>query len=323
VEWARAVGEQSVEEGADALALTSDGGYIVAGYTDDDVYVLKFAGNGNWEWARTVNGGSGIDYAVSVQQTADGGYIVAGSTYSFSADDSDIMLLKFEEDAGVMSLAWTRIIQYEGDTEEDAYAVIQNSDNDYVIAGSLGITSTLLLEVTEGGAIPWAVSAYGDGIKGFSSVAQTSDGGYIAAGNPSSSGIGDFDALLFKYSDTGTLSWAKTIGGDQKDIARAVAQSSDGGYAIAGSTSSFGSGIFSVLLAKTDPNGDILDCEVCTTVSPTTSSLTLSLTSPTLTPGAPTPTITTPVVSSVSIALEMDFVCGLHEKLYLPVVLNE
>ena len=84
-----------------SIQQTSDGGYIVAGYTDSfgaggrDVYVLKLDADGNKVWEKTF-GGSYYDYAHSIQQTSDGGYIVAGYTESFGAGGRDVYVLKLD-----------------------------------------------------------------------------------------------------------------------------------------------------------------------------------------------------------------------------------
>jgi hypothetical protein len=68
---------------ARSVQQTSDGGYIVAGWTsypggfDSDILLIKTDANGDVQWAKTY-GGIGWDEAHSVQQTSDGGYIVAG-----------------------------------------------------------------------------------------------------------------------------------------------------------------------------------------------------------------------------------------------------
>ena len=67
-----------------SIQQTFDGGYIVAGRTGSDFWILKLFSNGFVEWQKSY-GGSGSDEAFSVQQTSDGGYIVAGYTSSSGA----------------------------------------------------------------------------------------------------------------------------------------------------------------------------------------------------------------------------------------------
>ena len=86
---------------ARAVQQTSDGGYIVAGYTYSfgaggvDAWVFKLDGSGSVLWEKTY-GRTGNDYAQAVHQTSDGGYIVAVYTDTFGAGDTDARVLKFD-----------------------------------------------------------------------------------------------------------------------------------------------------------------------------------------------------------------------------------
>jgi hypothetical protein len=91
------------------------------------------------------------------------------------------------------------------------------------------------------------------------SVQQTTDGGYILAGCTCSYGIGTaFDVWLIKTYSNGTEQWNKTFGenlDDHDDWGYSVQQTLDGGYIIAGGTTTYGEGDSSVWLIKTYANG--------------------------------------------------------------------
>ncbi len=100
IQWQKSLGG-SDRDGAESIQQTTDGGYIVAGYTEsndgdvlgnhyhgqEDYWIVKLDGSGTIQWQKSF-GGSENEGAESIQQTADGGYIVAGSARS---NDGDIL----------------------------------------------------------------------------------------------------------------------------------------------------------------------------------------------------------------------------------------
>ena len=89
-----------------------------------------------------------------------------------------------------------------------------------------------------------------------SSVVQTADGGYAMAGY-TGGGTVISDFWLVKVDSSGNMEWNKTYGGTDTDYALSVVHTDDGGYAIAGLTSSFDIGGGDVWLVKTDSAGNI------------------------------------------------------------------
>ena len=92
------------------------------------------------------------------------------------------------------------------------------------------------------------------------SIQQTSDGGYIIAGD-TYFGLQKYynsDIYLIKIDANGNKLWDKTFGDSGFDNSYSVQQTTDGGYIIAGGTTSFTNGDYDVYLVKTDANGNEL-----------------------------------------------------------------
>jgi hypothetical protein len=85
---------------------------------------------------------------------------------------------------------------------------------------------------------------------------QTSDGGYIMAGTTRSFGNGYEDFWLVKADANGTMEWSRTFGEAGVDQGSAVEQTSDGGFAIAGTADLSGQGNNDILIAKVDADGN-------------------------------------------------------------------
>jgi len=66
-----------------------------------------------------------------------------------------------------------------------------------------------------------------------------------------------FFSFLFSQTEPDSL-WFNTYGGEYRDSAHSVIQTSDGNYVFVGSTNSFGNGFYDVYLVKTDVNGNEL-----------------------------------------------------------------
>jgi len=135
-QWARTYGGSGREWTAYySIQQTSDGGYIVAGYTssfvagNSDMCVLKLSSTGTIDWQRIYRG-SYRDWANSIQQTSDGGYIVAGHTESFGAGGLDMWVLKLSSTG---TIDWQKT--YGASNDDVARSIQQTSDGGYIVAG--------------------------------------------------------------------------------------------------------------------------------------------------------------------------------------------
>jgi len=262
--WTRTYGGTNYDYG-NSVQPTSDGGYIVAGYTNTlgpgrvDVYLINTNATGDTLWTRTY-GGTNEDEGWSVQQSSDGGYVIAGVTYSFGAGGGDVYLVKTNASGDTL---WTRT--YGGTHDDCGYSVQQTVDGGYIIAGMTNSSGAgpydhdvYLIKTNASGDTLWTRS-YGDTNYDVGySVQQTSDGGYIVAGRTTSFGAGYGDVYLIRTNASGDTVWTRTYGGTDDDLGHSVQQTTDGGYIIAGETYSFGAGSRDAYLIKTNASGDTL-----------------------------------------------------------------
>jgi gliding motility-associated-like protein len=153
------------------------------------------------EWQKCL-GSNFSDYADNIQPTSDGGYIISG--LSTGPDNGDVMG------------------HHGNPTVGDLWIVKMNSS----------------------GQIEWQKSLGGNQSETGGYILQTSDGGYIIAGASSSVGCelsgnhGEFDFWVVKLNSKGDMQWQKMYGGSKTEIAYSISQSADGGYFVAGITSS-------------------------------------------------------------------------------------
>ena len=207
------------------------------------------------EWQKSL-GGSNDEVAMTIKQTSDGGYIVAGNS---SSNNYDVSGNHGSADYWVVKINDTGAIQWQkslgGISSDQAYSIQQTSDGGYIVAGSTfsndgnvtgfhGSVDYWIVKLNSSGVILWEKCLGGTGGEDAYSIQQTSDGGYIIAGQSNSNdgnvsgNHGGIDYWVVKLNDTGSIQWEKSLGGSGDDIAHVIRQTSDGGYIVAGVSNS-------------------------------------------------------------------------------------
>ena len=264
MEWNHTYGGTLSERPA-SLISTSEGGYALVGYTDSfgvgesDVWLVKTDAYGNVEWNQTY-GGFGSDEGKSVVETSDGGYVVVGITTSFGAGGTDFWLIKTDEHG---NMQWNK--SYGGLKQEIAYSVIETSDTGFALVGKTASfdddrSDCWLIKTDNLGNMEWNQTFGGENNDSAESIVETSDGGFGLVGVTESFVAGGSDwtnCLLIKMDDFGNMEWYKIFGGEYSDWGHSIISTSDGGFALAGQTESFGEGGYDCWLIKTDSNGNI------------------------------------------------------------------
>jgi hypothetical protein len=143
---------------------------------------------------------------------------------------------------------------YGGTNHDWVSALVQTNDGGYALAGvtlSFGGYDFWLVKTDASGTMQWNMTYGGTNRwSEASALVQTNDGGYALAGLTLPFLTIDFDFWLVKTNSTGGMEWNQTYGGLGDDYARSVVQTSDGGYALAGYTNSFGAGGSDFYLVK-------------------------------------------------------------------------
>ncbi|MCX6234615.1 MAG: hypothetical protein NT175_07805 [Bacteroidetes bacterium] len=210
IQWQKCFGGSSWDE-VRSIQQTTDGGYVVAGYTysndgdvtgthgDADYWVVKLSQSGEIQWQKCL-GGSSWDEAHSIQQTTDDGYVVGGSTYSNDGDvtgksegpSADYWVVKLSQSGEIQ---WQKCLG--GSSNDWAFSIQQTIDSAYVVVG-------------------YTYSNDGD-----------------VTGNH-----GDADYWVVKLSQSGEIQWQKCFGGSNYDYSFSIQQTIDSGYVVGGTTSS-------------------------------------------------------------------------------------
>jgi len=229
---------------------TSDGGYLLGGWTTSDstgdktypnydttlytsdYWIIKIDSLGNKEWDKSY-GGIGIDELYSINKTVDGGFLLGGVSSSNISGD------KSENDKDSL------------DPKGDFW----------------------ILKIDSFGNKQWDKTIGGPGFDYLLRVANTKDGGFILGGR-SSSGIGAdktqdtcgaVDLWIVKIDGLGNKQWDKDFGGTDQEYMWSIQQTTDNGFSIGAASYSNNScnksennlGIWQSWFLKTDSIGNL------------------------------------------------------------------
>ena len=193
-----------------------------------------------------------------IKAASDGGFIIAGSDASGWYDknrflnkttDGRLWLMKADKDGNEL---WRQPIG--GFADSACFTSVEvTSDDNIIVAGyrasmlySWAVTY-YIAKYDNSGVEIWNKTYGGsNGISRAFSVKQTSDGGYLVAGNTNASNgdvvgnhnLGTSDVWLLKLDGSGNIQWKKCYGGSGQDSAFAVVETPDNGFVVAGSSTS-------------------------------------------------------------------------------------
>lgn len=275
IQWERTLGGTENDR-LTAMIQTSDGGYLVGGFSGSDVsadktentrghedyWLVKLNAKGQKLWDRTY-GGKTSDGLLSIVPMADGGYLLAGNSFSDVSGDRTIRGTWIKE-GGIASDCWLIKIDQHGEKQwekaisqfrQRIEAVIQANDGGFLVGGYTHNSSEptkpdngsyIVSKFDDSGALQWQRIYGGDGYTFFSDILSSPDGGYLIYGSTTSGQVkdkseasrGKEDFWIVKISSDGSKQWDKTLGGGGSEYAPTMCNTTDGGYLIGGTSNS-------------------------------------------------------------------------------------
>ena len=270
-QWAYHYGGSSVDV-AFVIKFTTDGGTIVAGYTDSkdgdidphtpreywDLWIAKLDKCGTIQWEKSF-GGTGYESARDIVQTSDGGYMVLGETNSTDGGviagfggTKDIWLLKL---GATGNLVWQK--RYGGSGLDIGNHLELTSDGGFLIAassssndgnitgnhGTGGYTDGVLMKLNASGALQWSKCYGGSKNEELFDIEIINGKTYLAGFTNSVDGDIppsqlNYDVWLLALDANGNKIFSKIYGGSQNDVAYSMTKGADGTLTLAGYTTS-------------------------------------------------------------------------------------
>jgi len=310
--WNQTYPQVGTSIGYSIVQTPSDGGFAVVGTSNSissngkAAWLLKVDSYGVFQWYTPFIGGHDVEL-FSVLQTSDGGYLLGGDTNSLNTSSlSSLMMIKTDGN-GVQQ--WNQTYPL----SENCIMgnMLSTSDGGYMLTGTLEGASGdryLMIKTDSTGNMQWNQTYGGSGINDAISGIQTNDGGYAVVGVSNSSGATLVKAWLLKTDSSGNVVWNQTYGGNGLDVAGAVAQATDGGYALGGYTNATGAaGAEDFWLLKTDAYG-VFTASATSTPAATATPTANPNASPTSSPTSPTgftwtSTLTLTIIAVVVVAI--------------------
>lgn len=215
-QWAKTY-SGSLEENPTAVLLIEEGKLLVAGFsritTAPTFYTLEIE-HKPWFIQISENGSGAERHLLNSQKT--------GADIKYSTQE------------------WVRSLQ---PTEDGGYIIAGYLESSWSEGGLIKYYNcAFFLKLSAQLQIEWQ-RFFGDDDRTTTvralAVEPTADGGYIAVGSTSSFGMGGSDVLVMKLDSAGQVVWQKAYGGEGKEEAHLVGQTTDGGFVVVGHATSF------------------------------------------------------------------------------------
>ena len=267
--WQKAYGSMDVAAdgsmagfGGPTVKDSPDGEFVVASSTmvssDVAAWIFKVDASGSLLWQEAFTG-DGAASARSIDAAPDGGYVAVAATIvpNVTFGETRTLVVRLDENGDVM---WQHIYNGSGITAAPD-SIAHTDDGGFVVVGQTFPADPWMLRLDSTGGVVWErVWEAGVGSE-LTSVQETSDMGYVAAGFLWSYGQSSVskNMVVVKLDQEGNLTWMKTYGADDLWTSGvSIQETSNGGYIVVGNTGSLRPFLASAVVIRLDSSGNIL-----------------------------------------------------------------
>ena len=259
--WSRTFAPSSSNDMFNALEVTADGGLVIAGTQKNRPWLLATDSSGIERWSQVYE-----DFEIEARihdLFADdgGGYVLLGDDKVTHAN-LDFLVLRTDLDGNEV---WRQT--YGGEGNDVGYAVVQDSDGGFVLAGTTqsfgaGDNDGWIVGIDRDGTERWNLALGGISAGWLKAVAPVDGEGHILVGVTYSSGAGGADLWMVRLDTSGptlpTMDWGLPLDrGDYTGI-MAMAPAPDGGFFVSGRIIPEGGEHLQAWILRTDRDGHIL-----------------------------------------------------------------
>ena len=273
LEWNKTYGGSGDDRGS-SLIETSDGGYVLLGYSDSsdgdvssnngnrDFWLVKINASGVLLWEKSF-GYEGVDEGASIIETSDNHLMLSGvldvtasggegnqGRFSTKHAGGDYWSIKITPTGDIV---WSRF--YGGSFTDSPTGISEtliggfinvggSDSNDVDISDNKGSYDFWIVKSDVNGDIVWEKSFGGSEIDEARDVISDGAGNHIIVGDTRSNdqdvafNNGAADLWAIKVSNSGELLWNSSIGGSNFDVARSISTTFNNEFIIAGSSRS-------------------------------------------------------------------------------------
>jgi hypothetical protein len=244
ITWYTNVGTAGMDYAHDIVA-TDDGGFVIAGHTDNnpaivrDAILAKVDGSGNVVW-QDLYGGYSFAWANAITATNDGGFVVAGQIAALEDPPGDAHVFKVADDGAVL---WQKRVG--GDGWDYAADIVTTSDDGYIVAGNtepLDVTTDrniLLFKVDDDGNLIWQKTYGNNHYAWANALTPTSDGDLIVVGHIAEVWDWEHQFYILRINADGNLIYEKMVYTEIGESCQDIVPTNDNGFVILGRASHF------------------------------------------------------------------------------------